>query len=742
MQNDIAERPSLNLKALDGVEHTAGIREYFDVIIQGRWTIFLTLLAVLLLAGLYVLLAPPTYKADALLRIDKNKAFLNDPLRSQGRTDGDTESPRAKREVEILRSRLVLGKVVDDLQLSIEAIPKYLPLIGEALARRHDPREGLTRPWWGLERYAWGGESIKVADLAVPDRYLGKHFSLITLDADRYQLLGPEDEPLGEGLVGKLIEVNLNEAEPLVLVVSELVARPGTHFEIIKRSRLSAISSLGNAITVKETGKETDIVSVELKGRNPELLARAVNDITDAYVRETVAWESAEAEQKLAFLERQLPLIKEHLEASEDALNAFRQKHGAIDISSETGVLFKEIAEIETLAIQLKQREVELRQHFAKSHPEIVTINTQLGRVDRMLANLSERVKGLPRTQRDMGRLSRDVKVNTKLYASLLNSAQKQRVAAAGAIGNSRIVDYAVTPEKKVWPKPSIIFVIAGLFGSFSGMAAVFLPNSLRRRVSDAAIVEHRLGLPVYATVPHSKGQEKLMRLRRHKRGYPALLAHFQPNDISVESLRGLRTTLSALPANMGCNALMVCSPGPGMGKSFISVNYAAVLASAGKRVLLIDADLRNGRLNDVFLAPSEPGLTDLVGGFATLDDVISCIPNPRVDFIPRGRDVSNPSELLMLGKLQDILEDLKGRYEQIVIDSPPILSVTDAAIIGQMADTTIMVIKEGNNSAQELELSVRRLQQAGVRAQGFLINDMKKDSPFYPYYVHTYAQN
>jgi tyrosine-protein kinase Etk/Wzc len=739
MQNEIAERPLPSLPYAENDDDGAGIREYFELLYQGRWVIFLITLFAILLAGIYVFLAPPVYKADALLRIDKNKAFLNDPLRGAGRSE-DGESPRAHREVEILHSRLVLGQVVDNLHLAISAAPKYFPYIGEAIARRHDSRQGVAEPWWGLDSYAWGGENVKVSDFNVPNRYLGQPFNLVALPGNRYHLIGAEEVLLAEGQVGETLEVDMSEPEPLVLKVSELTARPGTYFNLSRRSRLGAINSLAGSLIVKETGKDTDVVSIEIKGQKPELLAQEVNDIATTYVREAVAWESAEAEQKLRFLGQQLPTVKERLESSEDALNAFRQKHSAIDISSETGVLFNQIAQIETLAIQLKQKEVDLRQHFAESHPQIVTIKAQLGRVDRMLANLSERIKGLPRTQQDMGRLSRDVQVNTELYTSLLNSAQEQGLVAAGAIGNSRIVDYAVTPESQVSPRPRLIFIIAGLFGSFSGMAAVFLPNSLRRRVSDASLVEHRLGFPVYATVPHSKGQETLARTPRRRRGHPAVLAYHRPDDVSVESLRGLRTTLYSALKGMRNNVLMVCSPGPGMGKSFISANLAAVLASAEKRVLLIDGDLRNGRLHDVFSAPQEPGLADLISGSATSTDVISRIPAPRVDFIPRGCNASNPAELLMHRHLRESLEDLKEHYDHIIIDSPPVLSVTDAALIGQLAGATIMVIKEGGHTVQELELSIRRLQQAGVKPHGFLINDMKQDSPFYPYYVHTYA--
>lgn len=717
----------------DGVN----IAECLDTLARGKLIIVSALLSVMVLAGLYVLLTPPIYQADALLRVDNNQAFLNNPLRGAPPT-GEVENPRAQKEVEILRSRSVLGKVVADLELATKVSPEYFPLIGEALARRHDNRERLASPWWGFARYAWGGETIKVTNLRVPDRYLGKELTLLAQEAGRYRLLSPEEEILAEGRVGTSLEVDVGEGAPVVLLVTELVARPGTHFTLTKRSQLSAIDQLENAITVMERTKDTDIIAVELKGHHPEEIAHTVNDIATAYVRKTVAWESAEAEQKLRFLEQQLPLVKNRLELSEGALTAFRHVHRALDVSAETGVLLKQISEMEMLAIQLNQKEDDLRRRlgFATTHPQTISVKAQIARVDRMLAGLNKRVERLPHVEQDMVRLSREVQVNTELYTSLLNSAHEQRVAAAGTIGNARIVDFAVTPENQIWPKPGIVFILAGIFGLFSGTAAVFLRRSLRRRVQDPALVEQRLGLPIYATIPHSVKQEKLARLCLPSKALPpTVLADLHPEDISVESLRGLRTTLYAALSDEQNKVLMVCSPGPGMGKSFISANFAAVLASTGKRVLVIDADLRNGRLHEVFAAPREPGLAELVGGVASFDDVISDTPTSRVHFISRGRKVPNPSELLMEPRLQRALKSLQRRYDHIIIDSPPVLSVTDAAIIGQLADTNIMVIKEDSNSLREIELGVKRLRQAGVNPRGFLINDTKRTTDDYPYY-------
>ncbi|MGZ8946350.1 MAG: polysaccharide biosynthesis tyrosine autokinase, partial [Methylococcaceae bacterium] len=544
-----------------------------------------------------------------------------------------------------------------------------------------------------------------------------------------------------EGRVGDSITADIGESMPVVVKIAELKAHAGTHFELVRKTSLSAIEILQKAFAVREVSKDTDILSVELKGSDPEQLAKSVNDIATIYVNATVNWESAEAGQKLAFLESQLPIVKDRLEKAEQGLSAFRQKHGAIDISTEAEILLKQASEMETLGIQLKQKFDEQNQRLESAHPDMIATQSQIKRINNKLATLDKRIKDLPRTQQNMVSLSRDVQVNTELYTSLLNSAQEQRIAAAGSLGNSRIVDFAVTPEKPYWPKPGLLLAIAALLGLSAGSAMVFLRHSLQRHDNYPALLEYQVGLPLYAAIPHSKKQRRLARLiTQGKDRQPGILASQEPQDISVESLRGLRTTLEATLASSESKVIMVSSPAPGMGKSFVSTNLAALLASIKKRVLIIDADMRNGQLHEAFSVDRQPGLSDLLAGRATLGEVIVSLADVGVDFIPKGSTVLNPAELLVIGNLEETLEQLKSFYNHIVIDSPPILGATDAAILGKHADATFLVVKEGRYTAQELEVSFRRFQQVGVKPNGFIINDMKEGSSYSPYYGYAYS--
>ncbi|NJD06239.1 MAG: capsular biosynthesis protein, partial [Methylococcaceae bacterium] len=643
-------------------EPGVSLRDYLDLLWEGRRTLAIGAGGMLALAVLYLMLATPTFKADALVRIDKNKALLTANLRSDSsKAPAEAENPRAQREAEILRSRSVLGKVVQSLNLAVEIEPVYFPLIGELLARKHKSYDGLSKPWWGFGRWCWGGETLKIGDFTVPERYMTQEFTLVAREYGRFELLDPDGDKLLDGESSRDQKAQLPKNETLSIRIDELVANPGARFRIVRQSRLTAIDKLNKAFGVKEASKDTDILNVELKGRDPQQLAREVNDIANTYVQATVNWESAEAGQKLAVLEGQLPIIKDKPERAEAALSAYREKHGAVDISTEAEVLMKQSAEMETLSIQLRQKYEEQNQKLEGAHPDMIATKAQMSRVEKKLADLNRRIKDLPRTQQNMVSLSRDVQVNTELYTSLLNSAQEQRVAAAGSIGNSRIVDYAVAPEKPHWPKPFIVLPVALLLGLTGGAGTVFMRNSLRRHENFPALLESKVGLPLFAAIPHSKTQRKLA--RRVDLGLEpeaGVLAAQDGQDLSVESLRALRTTLENTLGNHNSKVIMISSPAPAMGKSFVSANLSSLLASIKKRVLVIDADLRNGRLHQVYGADRGPGLSELMAGEANLGDVIVSLPNVGVDFIPRGGNITSPAEQLVLGNLEDILETLK----------------------------------------------------------------------------------
>jgi tyrosine-protein kinase Etk/Wzc len=228
----------------------------------------------------------------------------------------------------------------------------------------------------------------------------------------------------------------------------------------------------------------------------------------------------------------------------------------------------------------------------------------------------------------------------------------------------------------------------------------------------------------VYASIPHSVHQEKLERKARGASVLP-ILAQVAPEDIAIESLRSFRAALMYAMPSFRNNIVMLAGPGRGMGKSFLSVNFAAVLAASGKRVLLIDADLRNGHLHRYFGISRELGLTQAIGGAQTIDEVIHRGVLDNLDFIPTGALPPNRSEFLQHSNFSNLLNVVGSRYDIVLIDPPPILAVSDALMIGAHAGAVFILARAGVTTAVEITESIKRLNHAGIVPQGVLFNDM-----------------
>ena len=729
-------------------EEELDLDHVLSVLAESKWLILLVSLLVFLASGAYIWIAAPEYEANALIQVEKQQNSTDEALRdilsplSMGETAFSTQ-------IGILKSRLVLGKVVDSLRLFISASPVYFPVIGPSLARRHDPTEGLAEPWFGWRQYAWGGASIQVETFDVPTAYMDKRFIVEAAEGGGYRLLGPEtpsgDTPvILEGEVGKPAQTEL-DGEPLTLFVSELKARPGARFNLVHYNRFGIIDGLSTALQIAEEGKDSGLIRIKLQSPNPAEASVIVNEIANIYLRQNVEHKSAEAAKTLSFLEQQLPILKKDMEASEATLNAYRLKQGSIDLPKEVDIILTRIVATEGQLLQLKQQREPLLQKFTPAHPTMVALDAQMARLDKELNELNKQIKNLPSAQQQIITMNRNLEVNTALYTALLNKAQELQIAKAGTLGNVRIIDYAFIPFQPISPKKGLILPLSLVLGVFLGIFIAFLRRSLWQGVEDPDQLEKQLGLPVYTNILHSRQQDKLSRRMSTDSRQPVLLASSAPEDLAVEGLRSLRTTLHFVLLDTKNNLIAITGTSPGVGKTFITANLGAILASVGKRVLLIDADLRKGQLHKYLGESREPGLSDIIGGTITLEQAIRHTAIDGLDLLATGTLPPNPSELLVHERFALCLDEVNTIYDHILIDCPPVLAVTDAAIVGRLAGTSLLVVKAGVNVMREVEQSIKRLKQAGVNPRGLLLNNVKLASRHYGYsryykYAYQYS--
>ncbi len=711
-----------------------GFTEHLAVILDHKWLVLLSTLITLLIGTFFAYTSEPIYRSDALLQAEQTNGLAGF-LQNMGNSRADSKTP-VLADVHILHSRMVLGEAVDAVHLDIMAKPIHYPLIGKAISRIYYAfNRGVSSAWFGATRYSWGGENIKVTTLNVPRRLLGKTLTLVTGEAGAYQLLGPNEELILQGKVGESAEQADDGKEiPVKLFISLLKARPGTHFKLIRVSRFKAIESLKQRFLVTEKGKQTGILELSITGPNRAVVESTLSKIVNIYVTQNVERKSAEAAKTLAFLEAQLPSEKEQMEIAVNELNNFRKQKGSVDLASETSGVLSVIVRLEAQKSEIIRKREVLRTRFTASHPNVQALDAEIRIINKDIARQNTKVGSLPKTQQTVLRLTERVEVTSKRYNELLNHAQELRMAKAGTVGNVRIVDQAHAPQKPVKPNKSSIMFMSGLMGLGLGIGLAFFRQSQSRGVEDPDLVEQQLGIPIYATIPHSIPQSKQeknswMTLGKEKLRNREVLAYANPRDLAVESMRSLRTTLHFAQLKAENNIILISGPSPGTGKSFVSVNLAAVLATEGKKVLLVDGDMRKGYLNQYFGMPRELGLSDYISGRLQLKEVIHKTKHNGIYFIPTGKLPPNPSELLLHERFADAMTRFTELFDHIIIDSPPILAVTDAAIIGRIAGAAMMVVKAGGHQMRELDQSVRRMQQAGVNLRGIVFNGVDASS-------------
>lgn len=701
-----------------------------DTIINDWRLILSTTLIALFVAGAYVLIAKPVYQASLLVQVEDNvdssaKSLLGDVSSLFNvKSSADTE-------IQILGSQMIVGATVDNLALYVEAEPRYFPLIGRRIAR---DSEDLSIPGlFGWGGFAWGNESITVKDFVVPPSFEDDKFVLTSLGGGNYRLTGEDmDQPM-DGQIGRR-QVFGTKKGNIELELNSLRANTGTKFKLIRHSRLKTISKLQDELNISEQGKDSGVISAVWQATDRKQVAETMNEIGRLYEKQNVDRKSAEAEKSLAFLATQVPVFKRELEDAEVRYNAARTRIGSVDLDEDAKVALQQATDIETRRLQLVQQRRALSVNLADTHPDIISLDAQIATLTGQDQQLRQRIKVLPNAEQEIIRLMRDVQVDTNLYIALLNNVQQLTLLKAGKVGNVRVIDHAVVPVEPVKPKKVIVFPAAGVAGLFLGVVCAFLREGLFRGVDDPHEIESHAGISVYATVPYSLEERVADAAAKHVHGRSPLLAINHPKEPAIESLRSFRTALQFAMLDAKNNVVLLTGPAPGVGKSFVSANFAAVMAASGKRVLLIDCDLRKGRLHGYYDIDRGRGFSELLLNQISFEEAITKGVDGLPDFIPTGILPPNPAELLLSDRLRHVIDRLSAMYDMVIIDTPPVLAVADAGIVAALVGTVFLVTMAGRSKIGEIVESEKRLAQSGVALKGVLLNGLRPRQGRYGY--------
>lgn len=618
---------------------------------------------------------------------------------------------------------MILGKTVDDLNLQARVKQKYFPILGRGFARLAGDKPG----------------NISVSRLYMPGNGEDEPKILLTV-RDKNNFSVHSDDFTITGKVGELID-----EKGISLKIDEIDAKPGTEFVIGYVSKLKAITDLQEGLNVTDQGKDTGILTLSLTGDDPVLIERIINSISDNYLAQNIARQAAQDAKSLEFLSKQLPQVRSDLDEAEGKLNQYRRQSDSVDLSLEAKAVLDQIVNVDNQLNELTFRESEISQLYTKEHPTYKALMEKRKTLQDEKAKLNKRVSAMPETQQEILRLSRDVESGRAVYMQLLNRQQELNIAKSSAIGNVRIIDNAVTQPKPVKPKKMFIVLIGIILGGITSSALVLVRVFLRRGIETPEQLEE-LGINVYASIPLAETFTKSV---VQKKGWSkkstdeiqGFLAVDNPADLAIEAIRGLRTSLHFAMMEARNNVLMISGASPNAGKTFVGSNLAAVISQTGKKVLFIDTDMRKGYTHRLFNESNSNGLSDILSGKVEINKGIKKIASADFDFISRGMAPPNPAELLMHKRFGELLNWASENYDIVILDTPPILAVTDAAVIGHYVGTTLLVARFELNTAKEIEVSVKRFEQAGVSVKGCILNGViKKASSYYGYGYNHYG--
>ena len=712
------------------------------------------------LAAAYVSLATPVYSADVLVRIDSPEPNALG-IAPQGQVAAPQPLPVTDAEVAMMQSRAVVWPVIEKYGFEVTVAPRTMPLLG-LLAKKWAGTGHLSEAWFGLESYAWGGESLELGSLVVPSGLENRPLVLRVLDDNRYELRDPQGNFLLEGLSGRPAVY-----DGISILVSRMVARPRTEFTVIRWNAVSAMRRFLHDMKVVEMGKDTGLIQASFDSSDPVLAARVANSLADGYIAATVASHRLSDSKTLDFINTELPRLREDLRESEAQLATYQLSASSLQPTAEALSYLQGGIEFQRQIAALQLQRTQLRQSFTDGSPPVMTINQQLAQLTSAKAGFDSRFNSMPASERRNVDLTRNAKVAESIYVAMVNKAEELTVRRAGTTGDVHIVDSALRPFDPVKPNRLLIMAASVQLGLMLGLLFVFVRSHVFTGVTDPMFVEYRLSVPVFGAVLYSAAQRQLDRDVTHLMpsavssrpptdahvlaatpglqqatgvrrltytsaagSRPAdalqrLLTHTAPQDLSIEALRSVRTALQFNMAAARNNIVAVVGPTPSTGKSFVSANLAALEAETGKRVLLVDADMRCGRLASRFNQPNAGGLSELLTGGMELRDTIRAVGIPGLSFLSCGTYPLNPSALLMMPHFAPLLNELARQFDMVIIDTPPLLAVSDAAVIAHPAGTTLLVLRSGMQTEDEIELTVTKLRRAGAHVVGAVFNAM-----------------
>jgi len=498
---------------------------------------------------------------------------------------------------------------------------------------------------------------------------------------------------------------------------------------------------------------DTSIVEITVTNRDPQLAANIANKVAQAYIVENLKEKTKESRSAREFIERSLEEVSAKLKNSEEALARFKEE------KMPSGV----VVSLENKLAELEMRGQDLLKMYTLAHPDVKNN-------DEQIRQLKEQMKTLPAKELEYGRLIRELEIDTNLYRALKDKLAAARISEAEKVEDASLVDTAVPSDSPVGPNKPLNYVIGLVIGLVLGMAATTLVEQLDTSIGTIEQVESFIKLPALGVIPYLKtkdeknknliqrlwpkefkGKEKILRLRNQ------LVVHYSSASPVFEAYRILRANIQTevfKKEEIKGKILMVSGSGPEEGKSITVCNLAMTMAQGNLHTLLIDGDMRRSAVHNIYgLKDRDPGLSNVLRGevkpesaIRTFTDILmgdlgfdEALKSPGLDnlnILTSGSLPTLPAELLSSPEMANLLNNLRERFDIILIDSPPVLAVADASILAPKVDGIILVYRVGKTARSVLARTKTQLTDSGGLVKGVILNNISPEIEMrYGYY-------
>lgn len=711
-------------------------------IIKRYWPLIsITALIGLVIGSIWVMNQEKQYKAQAVIQVKRGNNALNrvgNQDSGSGLGIGIQDNNISNQKV-LLTSSVILLPAIKQTQYNIQVKPHYFPIFGSWWASKNDSKT-LSSTFLGLSHYAWGGEKLRVKQLH--NHTLPIDLTLQAQKNQHYKIYNQHNKQLlGKGQVGETIHFNKPNKGKITLNIKSLRAHPGTQFDVTKKTLLNTMHSVQSAISINSMGSGTNLLSVSLKTHEPQKAKRLLHAIIQIAKQQNKKRKSRQAQKTLDFLEKEIPITKQEFQNAQQRLLKYQAKNGFMDLDQKSQMLLNRMSNFETSINQLQMKKLAAKRLYTDKHPLIQSYNQKIKRYRDQEKQLKEKVKDLPKSDQKAFMFKQDMQVKSQLYSDLVQRVQKLRVMKAATLSDLLTLQNADVEAASNTVNSTMLLLVFMFGGGLLGfMIAAFREIFREQGLRDLDLVDDILGVDHKAVIPFSKRQKQID--RHSKKGllnHPVLLAKNHPQDGTVEGLRSLKTSLlmSQLRRNdsnsqsesgflLGLHGIT-----PSSGKSFIAANLSFLLAQSGHRVVLLDADMRRSRVQEILHLDSNSG--NLISYLEGKDDEAAIIQNWQgyfdvINAVNRG--INDTGTYINSERFNNLLAYLRQHYEFIILDAAPILGVSDGLILAGHADYNLVTIDAMNDNIKELRYGFGIYHKNNCKINGTIINKLDPKQP------------